>query len=75
MAAKGYEPKIACEALLERRADVLARDVDGQTPLHAAARHGNFEACQVLLTTAAEPNVVDHSGRTPSMGLSAHFVS
>jgi len=72
VAAKGYEPMKACGALLERRADVLARNVGGQTPLHVATRHGNFEACQILLTARAEPNAVDHSGRTPSEVATRH---
>lgn len=40
-------------------------DVDGATPLHAAATHGRPEAARCLLEHAADPAAPDRAGNTP----------
>ncbi|CAH8475125.1 unnamed protein product [Heterobilharzia americana] len=40
-------------------------NVEGQTPLHLAARYGYLEAAACLLRRGAEPNVADWHGFTP----------
>mmetsp|Transcript_73122 Transcript_73122/g.202805 ORF Transcript_73122/g.202805 Transcript_73122/m.202805 type:complete len:362 (-) Transcript_73122:32-1117(-) len=51
--------------LLERGADVDARDDWEETPLHFAARAGSVEVCDLLLNHGAEVNSMDSSDRTP----------
>eukprot|EP00949_MAST-11_sp_MAST-11-sp1_P004635 g4635.t1 len=41
-----------------------AVDVNGETPCHAAARSGNADCLQLLLETAADPNVKNRKGET-----------
>lgn len=41
--------KLCNRLLLQARADVDAQDVDGWTPLHAAAHWGQKEACELLV--------------------------
>jgi ankyrin repeat protein len=42
-----------------------ARDMDGQGPLHAAARGGHAAVVELLLTYGADPNLGDRYGTTP----------
>ncbi len=39
--------------------------MQGETPLHLAARHGNMEALRRLLVSVADANARDLHGRTP----------
>lgn len=40
--------------LLQCEADIDAQDVDGWTPLHAAAHWGQKEVCQILVENLAD---------------------
>jgi ankyrin repeat protein len=51
--------------LIEHGAVVDARDKQGQTPLHAAARDGLVAVATVLVSKGADVNARDHYGRTP----------
>ena len=54
------------ESLLANGANHTARtDIQGETPLHIAARHGNVEGLRKLLEGGADVNVRDIHGRTP----------
>jgi ankyrin repeat protein len=44
---------------------VTARDNDGQTPLHFAARGGWVDVAGILIDKGADVNAKDKAGRTP----------
>jgi ankyrin repeat protein len=52
-------------SLLERGADVNARNGAGNTPLHLAVYLGLYEVVQILLMRGAEPNTKNNMGKTP----------
>ena len=53
------------KAKLEAGADVMARDMYGDTPLHLAAANGTPENIQALLEAGADPKAINESGKTP----------
>lgn len=53
------------EALLRAGANPNAVDDHGMTPLHAAARDGEYQTAAVLLRYRAAVDARDHSGMTP----------
>jgi ankyrin repeat protein len=53
------------ELLVDRGADVNARDGDGWTPLNLAAHEGVPETVAFLLARGADPSIASNSGRTP----------
>jgi ankyrin repeat protein len=51
--------------LIEKGADVAARDVSGETPLHSAALNCHVGAAQLLIANGADVNAKSSSGTTP----------
>lgn len=51
--------------LLVKGVDVNARDDDGKTPLHGAARNGRSKIVALLLENGADVNAQDKDGLTP----------
>lgn len=64
-ASRGHD--FTVEALLALRADPLAQDVDGNTPVHLAASKGREDVAKVLLRACPESALLaDYGGRTPA---------
>ncbi len=53
--------------LIQKGADINARDSNGMTPLMVAVESGNLEAVKLLLESGALINEQDKTGRTPLM--------
>lgn len=53
------------DLLLKQGVKVNAKDRDGSTPLHLAARYGDIEQMKALTLAGAEINEKDHDGVTP----------
>ena len=53
---------VRCGLNLEEKSP---KDEDGATPLHVAAKHGQFDICKLLCLNLKEKNPKDESGRTP----------
>jgi ankyrin repeat protein len=62
----------ALRALLARRADVNATQVDGATALHWAVYRDNAEAADLLLAAGARPGTANRTGATP-LGMAALY--
>jgi cytohesin len=62
-AAAGHADVV--RALLDRSAQVDARDYGGGTALHAAAAGGHVDAAAALLDRGADPSAPDEEGLTP----------
>uniref|UniRef100_A0A5S6QKX3 Poly [ADP-ribose] polymerase n=1 Tax=Trichuris muris TaxID=70415 RepID=A0A5S6QKX3_TRIMR len=63
--AAGYNNYEAAEFLIEKGADVNAKDRGGLIPLHNAASYGHFEIGQLLVQHGAQANAQDLWGFTP----------
>ena len=55
----------AAKLLIEKGADVNARNKDGATPLHAAAFLGHLEVAKLLIEKGADINAQNNDGSTP----------
>ena len=53
------------QMLIDKGADVNARDKKDRTPLHAASYVGNERSVELLIERGADINSVDNKGRTP----------
>nr|XP_046250372.1 protein phosphatase 1 regulatory subunit 12A isoform X2 [Scatophagus argus] len=62
-AAKGYIEVL--KVLLQCGVDVDSRDIDGWTPLHAAAHWGQEEVCTLLSENMCDMAAVNNVGQTP----------
>ncbi|XP_074533537.1 protein phosphatase 1 regulatory subunit 12A isoform X2 [Halichoeres trimaculatus] len=62
-AAKGYIEVL--KVLLQCEVDVDSRDIDGWTPLHAAAHWGQEEVCTLLADNMCDMGAVNNVGQTP----------
>lgn len=52
------------KALVNHKADVNARDLDGNTPLHFATKNGHNDIVRYLLNSGANRNLVNDRGMT-----------
>jgi uncharacterized protein len=65
IAAAATKQRETALALIEKGADVRARDVDGTTALHWAAHHGDAELVERLIRAGADVGVANDYGATP----------
>jgi ankyrin repeat protein len=56
------------KAHIFHKTDINVKDVDGQTPLHVAARVDRVEMATLLLANGANVNETDNYGKTPLFG-------
>jgi ankyrin repeat protein len=52
-------------ALLQKKADVNAPQIDGSTALHWAVYHDNLQAADLLIAAGANPKAITREGVTP----------
>ena len=62
-ALDGY--KEVAELLIDKGADVNAKNLSGGTPLHNAAQQGHKEIVVLLIANGADLNAKTYSGQTP----------
>jgi ankyrin repeat protein len=62
-ADRGYTGYV--DYLIEKKADVNAKNNSGSTPLHEAARSGRLAVMEKLIDTGAQVNAQDAKGNTP----------
>ena len=51
--------------LIDRGAEVSAKNNDGDTPLHCACRNGHTEIVQILIARGADISAKNNDGETP----------
>jgi uncharacterized protein len=59
--------KAAVRALIEKKSDVNAAQIDGTTALHWAVRADDLELTEMLLKAGAQPSAANQSGATPML--------
>jgi ankyrin repeat protein len=64
LASKNGHKQVVC-FLLERGADVSAKESDGNTPLHLASQAGHVEVAHMLIERGAYVSARDWDGNTP----------
>ena len=52
-------------ALLDNSADIDARGLYGDSPLHLASSYGQLKTAEMLLSRNADKNAKDNAGKTP----------
>ncbi len=57
--------RMSIQSLLQRGALVSARDYDGRTPLHIAAKRNNVVGAQMLIDAGCKIMPKDDKGKTP----------
>lgn len=65
----------AALALLQAGADINRADADGNTPLHHAARNGDFAMCKLLLEHGADRRRTNAQGLPPADGTAHTSIS
>ena len=55
---------IDAKDLMDKGTDIMAKDANGETALHAAARMGYIELVKKLVREGADVNARDYQGRT-----------
>jgi hypothetical protein len=70
--AASYGRTDVVEFLLANKAEVNARDLNGQTPLFYAALQGHEDVVQVLLAHGADVDAKDKNGQTPLYNAVSH---
>lgn len=51
--------------LIDKGADVSAKDNSGMTPLHYTAEDGDIYVAELLVASGADVNTKDNDGKTP----------
>lgn len=54
-----------CRYMLERGADPLITDAEGNITLHWAALSGSRSTCELLLNAGCDVNTINNIGETP----------
>jgi ankyrin repeat protein len=57
--------KSAVQTLLQQKADVNAKQVDGTSPLHCAVESNDLQLTDLLLRAGAKPAAANEAGATP----------
>ena len=60
-----YEEHIIANLLIRHGANIEARTLDGETPLHFVAKYGHIAILSSLLERGACMTALDNDGRTP----------
>jgi ankyrin repeat protein len=65
--AAEFDSKDVARLLMDRGADLKAKNLGGETPLHIAAKGRDTSMAMLLLDHGADPNAADVDGNTPLM--------